>query len=185
MGSLSQSSRQVRRPGGGRAGAHGYSSQLANISVITAVLFMASASATADRAQTAEALSQVKRVYVGSLGTKQGASELRDKLVQRLGKSRGIELVASPSEADAVITGTGKIWLKGYMSTNPKPSPYNRQPVYDGYLLAELRGKDNGALWSYRVTPGKFQWNGVPRDLVNRLTKQLLAALHQKSDSRQ
>jgi hypothetical protein len=132
-------------------------------------------------AQTAETLSQVKKVYVGSLGDKQGATELRDKLILRLRKCRGIEVAGRPSEADAIITGTGETWLKGYIRTNPKPSPYNRQPVYDGYLSVELRGKDSVILWSNHVTPSKFQWNNVPQDLVNRSAKKLLAALHQKA----
>lgn len=184
MRSLSQSSRQDRHPGSGGAGAHRYLLQLARMCVITAALFLPSASAKADRAQTAETLSQVKRIYVGSLGAKQGASELRDKLIQRLRKARGVEVVASPGQADAIITGTGAVWIEAYISTNPKPSPYNRQPVYDGYLSVELKGKNNETLWSHRATPGRFRWNGVPQDLVNRLTKQLLAALHQNSGSR-
>jgi len=53
-------------------------------------------------------------VYVGSLGDKQGAVVLRDELVQRLRKDHGIEVVPSPSEADAIITGTGEILLTGY-----------------------------------------------------------------------
>jgi len=120
---------------------------------------------------------------VGSLGAKQGASELRDKLIQRLHKARGIEVVPNPSQADAIITGTGEIWLKGYISTSPRPSPYNRQPVYDGYLSVEIKGKNNQILWSCRATPSRFLWNGLPQDLVNRLAKRLLAALHQTGGS--
>ena len=73
--------------------------------------------------------------------------------------------------------------LKGYITTNPKPSPYNRQPVYDGYLSIELKAKNDATLWSCRATPGRFLWNGVPQDLVNRLTKRLLADLHQTGSS--
>jgi hypothetical protein len=148
---------------------------------LTTALSFFSVLTKADYAQTAETLSQVKKLYVGSLGDKQGAAGLRDKLIQRLQRTSAIEIAASPNEADAIITGTGEIWLKGYVSTGPKPSPYGRQPVYDGYLSVELRGKDNAALWSYRATPGKFLWNGVDQDLVNRLTKRLLAALRQKT----
>jgi hypothetical protein len=183
MRSLSQSSRQDRHPGGKSRGAGGYIPQLVGICVIAVALFLTSASAWADRGQTAETLSQVKRIYVGSLGTKQGASSLRAKLILRLRKARGIEVVASPSEADAIITGTGEVWLIGYISTNPKLSPYNRQPVYDGYLLVELKGKNDNTLWSCRATPGRFLWNGVPQDLVNRLTNRLLASLHQPGGS--
>jgi hypothetical protein len=76
------------------------------------------------RAQTAETLPQVKKVYVTSLGGKQGAAELRDKLILRLKKCPGIEVVGSSSEADAILIGTGETWQIGYINTSPKPSPY-------------------------------------------------------------
>jgi hypothetical protein len=145
--------------------------------VVTAIFTLFSAPGRAEHAQTAQTLSQVKKIYVGSLGDKQGATELRNKLIQRLRKSSSIEIAASPGEADAIITGTGEIWIKGYSSANPKSPPSNRQPVYGGCLSIELKGKDNETLWSYRATPGKFLWNGVTQDLVNRLAKQLLKVL--------
>jgi hypothetical protein len=82
--------------------------------------------------QTAETLPQLKKIYVASLGGKQGAAELRDKLILRLKKCSGIEVVGSSSEADAILTGTGETWLNGYINTSSKPSPYSRQPVYSG-----------------------------------------------------
>jgi hypothetical protein len=121
---------------------------------------------------------------VGSLGEKRGAAEIRDKLIQRLRKARGTEIVAVPDEADAVITGTGEIWLKGYVSASPKASAINRQAVYDGYLSIQLRGKDNATLWSCVVAPGNFAWNGATQDLDNRLVKKLLAALHPDNTSK-
>ena len=157
------------------------------VSPLTVILVMATALTffsvltKADYAQTAETLSQVKKVYVGSLGDKQGATGLRDKLIQRLRRTSAVEIAPSPKAADAIITGTSEIWIKGYVSASPKPSPWNRQPLYDGYLSVELKGKDNETLWSYRATPGKLLWNGVDQDLVNRLTKKLLAALRQNA----
>jgi len=135
------------------------------------------------RAQTAETLPQVKKVYVTSLGGKQGAAELRDKLILRLKKYPGIEVVGSSSGADAILTGTGETWLTGYINTSPKPSPYSRQPIYDGYLSVELHGKGGAVLWSFVAKPSKFQWNDVPQDLVNRTAKNLLVAVHQVSGS--
>jgi hypothetical protein len=152
------------------------------VSIFAATQVLLSTTSGEASAQTAQTLSEVKKVYVASLGDKDGAAELRDKLIGRLKKSRDIEVVGIPSAADAVITGTGETWLKGYISTNPKPSPYNRQPVYDGYLSVELHGKDSAILWSYYVTPGKLRWSDVPQDLVDRLTKKLLAALRQQHD---
>jgi hypothetical protein len=118
MISLSRSIQPDRFPRGIRRGStHAYSCPLVSICVVAATLLLLSTPASADCAQTAETLSQIKRVYVGSLGEKQGATELHDELIRRLRKTRGIELVAVPSEADAVITGTSEIWLKGYIST--------------------------------------------------------------------
>jgi hypothetical protein len=73
---------------------------------------------------------------------------------------------------------------KGYLNTNSKPSPYNQQPVYNGYLSVELKGKDSEILWSCLVTPSTFQWNGVTQDLVNRLAKKLRVALQQNGSLR-
>jgi hypothetical protein len=152
------------------------------ILAVTQILF----SATLDRAraQTAETLSQVKKVYVTSLGGKQGAAELRNKLILHLKKCPGIEIVGSASEADAILTGMGETWQTGYINTSPKPSSYSRQPVYDGYLSVELHGKGGAVLWSYVARPSKFQWNDVPQDLVNRTAKNLLAAMHKNGGSR-
>ena len=61
-------------------------------------------------AQTAESLSQVKRVLVDSLGTEEGATELRDAMIKALRKNSDIQVVATASEADAVVRGSGKIW---------------------------------------------------------------------------
>jgi hypothetical protein len=133
--------------------------------------------AKVEASQTAQTLLQVKKIYVGSLGDKQGATELRDRLIQRLKKTHVFEIVATPGEADAIITGEGKVWLKYYMRANPKPSPWNREPVYDGYLSLELKGKDDKTLWSCRTTPGKWVWNSVTQDIANRAGKKLLAAV--------
>ena len=153
--------------------------------ILAATQVLYSAQLDGAAAQTAETLLQVKKVYVASLGGKQGAAELRDKLILRLKKCPGIEVVGSASEADAILTGLGETWQTGYINTSPKPSSYSRQPVYDGYLSVELHGKGGAILWSCHVTPSKFQWNDVPQDLVNRSAKNLLAAMHQVRGSRQ
>jgi hypothetical protein len=59
--------------------------------------------------QTAETLPQLKKIYVASLGGKQGAAELRDKLILRLKKSPAIEVVGSSSEADAILTERARL----------------------------------------------------------------------------
>ena len=128
-------------------------------------------------AQTALKLSQVKKVYVDSLGDKNGAKDLRDALIGQLRKSHEIQVVDKANDADAVITGSAEVWVKGYYSTNPKPSKLNEIPIYGGFLSVELKGKGDETLWSYLVTPSKIQWNGVTKDLTGQLTKKLLETL--------
>jgi hypothetical protein len=148
--------------------------------VITALLLTVPA-VHGGGAQTAAALPQVKKVYVDSLGDKNGAAALRERLIQELNRSHAVQTVPSSSEADAVITGNGEIWVKGYYMIGSRPSAYSRQPVYGGALSVELKGKDNETLWSYIVTASKSQSGGIVRDLADHLAKKLVEALHQES----
>jgi hypothetical protein len=127
--------------------------------------------------QSALTVSQVKKVYVDSLGDKQGANQLRDALIARLHQSKEIQVVAASGEADAVITGNGEIWIKGYYTTDPKPSKYNQVPIYGGMLSVELKGKNDETLWSYLVTPSKVRWASITKDLSDQLVKKLLETL--------
>ncbi len=145
--------------------------------VLAATQVLFSTTLDGARAQTGATLSRVKRVYVASFGDSHGATELRDKLVRRLRKCRGIEITGTASEVDVMITGAGETWVEGYIRTSTKPSPYNRQTVYDGYLSLELRSRDSAILWCYLAKTGKWRWNDVAQDLVNRSSKKLIAAL--------
>lgn len=71
-----------------------------------ALLVLLSASAVDGYAQTAERLSQVKRLYVDSLGTDKHAGAIREQIVQRLRKSRDIQVASDPRQADALAKGT-------------------------------------------------------------------------------
>jgi hypothetical protein len=94
-----------------------------------------------------------------------------------LRKVRGLEVVATPEEADAVMSGNGELWVKGYYSTSPRPSPYGQNAIYGGVLSVEVKGKDSETLWSYLVTPNKFHWDSVTQDLANSLVKKFAEAL--------
>jgi len=125
-------------------------------------------------AQNAERLSQVKRVYVDSLGEGRRASDVRSQIIRRLGKSRDIRAVQNVNDADAVIKGTEQIWTTGEISLSPRSHSAN-QPVYEGFLSAELVGKNHKTLWSYLVTPSKFRWGSITEDLAAQLASRLLA----------
>ena len=131
--------------------------------------------------QTAESLSQVKKVFVDSFGAEGGASELREATIKALRKSGDLKVVATTSEADAVIRGSGKIWVTGSMYMGPHGGVSEK--TYDGYLQVELLGKTNKPLWTFRATSTRFPWNGIVWDLASHVVKSLVEALRQNRNS--
>src|SRR5580700_7047301 len=85
----------------------------------TAQLILILAAGNSSRAQTAETLSQVKKVYIESFGQENGAAELRERVLKQLRASRKLEVVTALKEADAVIKGNGSVWVTGYVSNDP------------------------------------------------------------------
>ena len=126
------------------------------------------------RAQTAQDLSQVKKVFVDSVNGGTGAKALRESLIKRLRKSGKFQVVAAPDQADAVLRSSGQLWIKGYVATSPRSAARNRQAVYGGFLSVELAGK-NEILWSYLVTPSRLSWSSVSDDLASSLVKEMVA----------
>ena len=126
--------------------------------------------------QTAQSLSQVKRLYVEIDDDGGLVDQLRQTLIKRLRKTGKYEIVDSPALADATLKGTSQMWLKGYITTNSRSPMTNREAVYGGYLSAEVVGKNSETLWSYLVTPGKLIWTSITDDLAASLVKALLAA---------
>ena len=135
------------------------------------------------RAQSAETLSDVKKVYVDSFGKADAANNLRERIIKQLRKNRRLEVVTAPKEADAVLKGDENIWVTGYYSTNPRTPSSARQPIIHGFLSVEVLGKDNETLWSYLVTPSKFRSGSVTEDLADQLVAKLAGALEQKSEN--
>jgi hypothetical protein len=145
--------------------------------MVLACTFGASAGSQVAGAQTAVKLSQIKKVYVGSLGDKKGAADLQAEMIKRLKENHAVQVVATAAEADAVMTGSGETWVKGYYSTSPRPSRYAQSTIYGGTLSVEVKGKDNETLWSYLVTPSKFTWGTVTQDLADQMVKKFVKAL--------
>lgn len=132
-------------------------------------------------AQTAKNLSQVKKVYVESFGQENGAGKLRDRFVGQLRPKAKWEIVDSPVQADALVKGTGSLWISGYYSTAPRSTSMSRQPIYRGFLSVEVVGKDNEPLWSFLVTPSKVAAGDITKDLADHLVAKLVDALEQTS----
>ncbi len=102
-------------------------------SSLCALLVVLSVSVTSGYAQAAEQLSQVKKLYVDSLGTDAYAAGMHEELVRRLRKSHAVQVVSNPQQADALIKGTGRVWVTGYASLSPHTRGLS-QPTFEGYL---------------------------------------------------
>jgi phosphate ABC transporter phosphate-binding protein len=133
-------------------------------------------------AQTADALGRVKNIYIGASDTGPHAQDIRKFLAEALEKDHSIAVVADPTRADAILNTTSAIWVKSYISVNPR-SPGTRFPVYGGFLSAQLDTKDGDALWSYLVTPGTSATSNIPQNLATQLASKLLSVLHDAASS--
>jgi phosphate ABC transporter phosphate-binding protein len=137
---------------------------------------------TPAQAQAADNLSQVKNIYIDASDARPAAAEMRKYLIENLRKDHSVAIVPDPGQADAILKATGEIWVKAYLSVNPR-SPGSRYPVYGGFLSAQLDSKDGDALWSYLVTPSTYTSSGIRQNLADQLARQLLAALHSAASS--
>ena len=144
------------------------------------VLALLCGSAEGSYAQTADQLSQVRKLCVDSLGNDKYATAIREEMLRRLRKSPDVQVIPDPRLADAVIKGTSRVWVTGRVSLSPRSNSLS-QPTFEGYLSVEVVGKNGDTLWSYLVSPSKFPWNGIADDLARQLVSKLLAALKGES----
>lgn len=121
-------------------------------------------------------LAQVKSLYLAPFQGAPAAAQLRDNLEHRLAKSKRFRIVASSAQADAIIKGTGQVWVRGSISTNTRTPSSERQAVYGGYLSIEAVNSAGEPLWSWLATPGKLLWTDIIDDLASHAAKQLLGA---------
>ena len=117
----------------------------------------------------------VSSLFVETFHGGSQSATLRDSLVRHLSKS-GFRVVLNRKDADAIIEGTGQVWVRGFTTTNSRSPATNRQAVFAGYLSLEMISPGGEPLWSCLVTPGKLVWNNVVDDLAGRATKKMADA---------
>jgi phosphate transport system substrate-binding protein len=139
------------------------------------VCFAALVFIPAAHGQTATSLKNVRKVYVGSLGSDSGADELKRELIHNLGRGGHFTVVSQVTQADAVIDGKGELWVKGYHSLSPRArvNPSYAEPLHDGYLSVKLHGKDDEILWSYFADPRRISFRELKRDLADEVVSEL------------
>ncbi len=140
------------------------------------LLVVAAAFAPGLHASAQSSFSQVNSLYIEPFTGGTQAAPLRESFIRRLKKSGKYRIVDTAQEADAIVRGTGQIWVRGHFTTNSRAPEANRQTVYGGYLSVEVIGKDHEPLWSYLVTPSSFSWRSIQDDLASNLVKRMLEA---------
>jgi phosphate ABC transporter phosphate-binding protein len=123
----------------------------------------------------------IKTICVEKFQGKPGAADLRAKVIDRLRALGKFELVDNPSSADAVLHGTGELWVKGYLSASPHDPSGLHEPVYGGYLSLQLDNRNGETLWSYLVTPGHMRWKSAADDMADHSVRRMAAALEHGS----
>jgi hypothetical protein len=123
-------------------------------------------------------LAGIKRIFVERFPAKTGSEKLREDLIAELRRMGSPSIVASEADADAIVTGDGETWIKGYRSLNPRSGrlPSNGEPQYAGFLSVELKDTKGDTLWSYLVTLGPSSEN-ITKDLSKQIVKHLTDAL--------
>jgi len=123
-------------------------------------------------------LGEIKRLYVEPFAVKGGSEKLRKDVIAQLRKLTLISLVSTKSAADAVLSGDGEIWVKGYHSLNPRSGrlPSSGTPVYGGFFSVELTDAKGETVWSYLATPGAGS-EDISKDLSKRIVRHLSEAL--------
>lgn len=126
--------------------------------------------------QPAEDLAGVHKIFLAPLKGDFGNRPLRHELIKQLESEAGYEIVDSPDQADAILSGTCQLWITGYVSVNLRNPSRNAQPNYAGYLSVELTGKDHQPLWSYLAVPSRFTVESITANLVKNAVSALVKA---------
>lgn len=121
-------------------------------------------------------LAAIRTIFIAPVDDGSSAGALGQRLAEAIEKSGRLRIAASAASADATLHATASIWSTGTFSPNPR-SYSTRETNYQGYLSAELIGKDRQTLWSYMVTPSRFRSVNIVDDLAGQLAFRLLAAI--------
>jgi hypothetical protein len=109
-------------------------------------------------AQSAQRLSDVHKIFVGSLGDGYDADIIREKIIARLVESGKVTIVNAPAGADAFLSGAGQA------------------SVHDATAAIELTGKGGDVLWAGEGTSGLL-YRSATSSAASAAAKSLLNAI--------
>ena len=139
------------------------------------VLFLTVGCTAAATAEPVDSLAQARTIYISKFGGSQDAERLRARFAQHLAGGR-FRIVSLREQADAIIQGTGQIWLRGYVAINPRTPSTDRQPFFGGYLSISVTNAQGEPLWSWLATPSRTRWANIVDDLSGHAARKLLDA---------
>jgi hypothetical protein len=129
-------------------------------------------------AQSAQRLSDVHKIFVGSLGGGDGANVIREKIIARLVQSGKVTIVNVPAEADAFLTGARQATARehyGAIATTTIASA-SGGTRYDATAAIELTGKGGEVLWAGEGTSG-FLYRSATSSAASAAAKSLVKAI--------
>jgi hypothetical protein len=123
---------------------------------------------------------KIRSIFVGDITGMAEAGAIRQALMEELRKHGKPALAGGSDSADAILTGTGQLWVKGYYNLNPRERELGEDAhrIYGGYLSMELRDRKGEVLWSYLVTPRRgYDSVSVGHNLAGQVFKKLREAI--------
>jgi len=120
----------------------------------------------------------IRNIFIDKFQGRLGSDQLREAVIASLQRNGAFHLVDNSSDADAVVSGAGEIWIQGYVANRPHSAA--RETVYNGYLSLEVKNKSGQTLWSYLVTPGRM-YSDVAQEMAGHIVRLMVVALAQGS----
>lgn len=126
----------------------------------------------------AQDLQSVKKIYVGSFGSGADADLIRSKLITRLVKTKSLEVVQSPEQADAILTGGGSVSKSTYYSASSTTQAGSASggTRYNATAGVQLVNKEAKILWADDASNGYFS-RSASSSLADNIVKHLLKAM--------
>lgn len=123
----------------------------------------------------------VRRIYVGNLGGKPEAEQIRNALIDLARKLKTFEVADSPEKADAILDGDPEVYVSGHVSLYVRAgtSPTSGTPLYKGYVSVELKNRSGETIWSYLSTlhaPSKNPASDIAKDVMKHRQSGLLGS---------
>ena len=126
----------------------------------------------------AQALTEIKTIFVGSFGKADGADIIREKVINRLAKSQRVKIVTVPDKADAILIGAGEV-TRGWRHSTSSDGNASGGTTYDATLAVRLISKDDEILWVDEAKPTRLflLTPSVSSSVADKVSKNLLKAL--------